>query len=191
MDALAAEEEGEGEALISGFELTRDGNQIWGESRPTLLCFGPFPPLSLSGADLLTRRLFSGTVSDNGGGVTHQDLRQPTSTAKRWKVAESKAGCISLNPANENYFATSHLNRDVRIWDVRMLRAVDSLTAGADHETVYDKACTAVYEHGRACSSAYFDPSGRHLLSTSYDNYVRGMSALLLLSFAVQCPDRR
>ena len=118
----------------------------------------------------------SAVVSDNSGGVTHQDLRQPMSTAKRWKVAESKAGCISLNSANENYFATSHLNRDVRIWDIRMLRKLDSIESS--HETVYEKACTAVFEHGRACTSAYWDPSGKHLLSTSYDNFVRGMAVL-------------
>lgn len=112
--------------------------------------------------------------------MTHQDLRQPTSTAVRWKVAESKAGCISLNPANENYFATSHLNRDVRMWDVRMLRKLDSATSS--HEEVYDKACTAVYEHGRACSSAYFDPSGRHLLSTAYDNYLRSEPLCFVVS---------
>lgn len=31
----------------------------------------------------------------------------------------------------------------------------------------------ARYEHGQSASSAYWDPSGRHVVSTSYDNHIR------------------
>jgi len=112
------------------------------------------------------------SASDNAGGVTRQDLRAPPSSAKRWKVSESKAGCISINPANENYFATAHLNRDVRIWDARKVTDVRNWKE-ADHHDLFSNACVASFEHGKACSSAYWDPSGKHLLSTSYDDYIR------------------
>lgn len=112
------------------------------------------------------------SASDNAGGVTRQDLRAPTSAGQRWKVSESKAGCISLNPANENYFATAHLNRDVRIWDARKMRAITDWQ-DADYHQVYANASMADYEHGHACSSAYWDPSGRHLLTSSYDDRLR------------------
>lgn len=32
----------------------------------------------------------------------------------------------------------------------------------------------AQYEHGQSASSAYWDPSGRHIVSTSYDKHLRG-----------------
>lgn len=110
-------------------------------------------------------------MSDNRGGVTHADLREPKKRHRRWKIAESKAGCISLNPANEHIFATAHLNRDMWIWDTRNLTKLDSSRTG--HHTVYDKACVASYEHGKAVTSAYFDPSGKHLVSTCYDDKIR------------------
>lgn len=31
----------------------------------------------------------------------------------------------------------------------------------------------AQYAHGQSASSAYWDPSGRHIVSTSYDNFLR------------------
>ena len=108
--------------------------------------------------------------------MLHQDLRAPKDTARRWKVAESKAGCISLNPLDENYFVTSHLNRDIRLWDARKLQSVSS-KARSDYGANFDNACLASFEHGKACSSAYWDPSGTRLLSTSYDNLVRGESS--------------
>lgn len=112
------------------------------------------------------------TVSDNRGGVMHADLREDKKKHRRWKVAENKVGCISLNPANENMFATAHLNRDVRIWDSRKLMKIESTKS--DYYTTYQKACVASYEHGKAVTSAYFDPSGRHLVTTCYDDKIRG-----------------
>jgi len=111
-------------------------------------------------------------VSDNRGGLTHADMRESKKQHRRWKIAESKAGCVAINPANENMLVTSHLNRDMRIWDVRKLTKIDSVKS--DYYTSYEKACVASYEHGKAVTSAYFDPSGRNLLSTCYDDKIRG-----------------
>lgn len=109
----------------------------------------------------------------------HADLREDKKKHRRWKVAENKVGCISLNPANENMFATAHLNRDVRIWDARKLMKIESTKS--DYYTTYQKACVASYEHGKAVTSAYFDPSGRHLVTTCYDDKIRGELALVPL----------
>jgi len=86
-------------------------------------------------------------------------------------------GCVSINPANPGLAATAHLKRDMRIWDLAALR-------GCDQESTYDvimeQAMIVAYPHDKACSSAYFDPSGTRLLSTSYDDCLRGESLLLL-----------
>jgi WD40 repeat protein len=36
-----------------------------------------------------------------------------------------------------------------------------------------DKALRAEFTHGQACSSAYFSPTGKQILSTSYDDKMR------------------
>lgn len=36
------------------------------------------------------------------------------------------------------------------------------------------------FAHGHSASSAYWDPSGRRIVSTSYDDYLRGMSSFLI-----------
>lgn len=110
-------------------------------------------------------------VSDNRGGVLHADLREDKMKGKRWKLSESKIGCISVNPANQHYFVTSQLNREIRLWDARMVSRLESVT---DYDTAFEQACVANYDTGRACSSTYFDPSGKHMLSTSYDDAIRG-----------------
>ena len=53
-------------------------------------------------------------ASDNGGGITHRDLRQKIGTSQRWTVDKAKLGCISLNPANQNLAVTSHNSREIR-----------------------------------------------------------------------------
>lgn len=83
-------------------------------------------------------------------------------------------GCISVNPANENIFATSHLLRDVRIWDARYLKSMNPKTT--IWQDALEEACLAQYTHGKAVSAAYFDPSGRHLASTCYDDRIRSES---------------
>lgn len=130
----------------------------------------PVPPLLELLKEMTDCVLF--LVSDNRGGLTHADMRESKKQHRRWKIAESKAGCVAINPANEHMLATSHLNRDMRIWDVRKLTKINSVKS--DYYTSNEKACVASYEHGKAVTSAYFDPSGRNLLSTCYDDKIRG-----------------
>lgn len=169
IDLNAAAEEGEGEALLSGFEIQRDGNVIWGTSTLTICTDEAYTALS--------------QVSDNAGGATRADLREPKKAHQRWKIAESKAGCISLNPANENYFVTSHLNHDVRLWDARKLMKLDSKTT--PYADAFENACVASFSHNRACSSAYFDPSGKYLVSTAYDSRCGREPCFLSLHYRV------
>ena len=93
---------------------------------------------------------------------------------KRWKLSDSKIGCISVNPIDQYYFATAQLNREVRLWDARMVLSLKDVN---DYSSAIEKASIAVFDTHRACSSAYFDPSGRHLLTTSYDDAIRGWSS--------------
>lgn len=45
------------------------------------------------------------------------------------------------------------------------------------------------FQHGKSCSAAYWDPFGRRILTTSYDDKLRGESASLLLSPDVPLTD--
>ena len=65
----------------------------------------------------------------------------------------------------------------MRLWDARKLSDLDHVATSYDD--AMESACIASFEHGKACSSAYFDPSGNHLLSTSYDDYVRGTYSIM------------
>ena len=40
----------------------------------------------------------------------------------------------------------------------------------------------AAYQHGKSCSAAYWDPWGRRILTTSYDDKLRSMPLLQKLS---------
>ncbi|GAA99689.1 hypothetical protein E5Q_06393 [Mixia osmundae IAM 14324] len=128
----------EGESLLSAFDFTRDGNEIW--------------------------------LSDTRGGILHHDMREAQKKTRRWLGGDKKIGCVSLNPINERYIVTAHLDRDVRVWDAR---ALSNCSVISSSQTNVKDACLARYEHGYACSSAYWDPSGSHILTTSYDNKCR------------------
>jgi hypothetical protein len=54
-------------------------------------------------------------VSDNRGGLIHHDVREPTDKARRWRIAAKKVGCVSINPIDEHYLVTAHLDRDMRL----------------------------------------------------------------------------
>lgn len=40
----------------------------------------------------------------------------------------------------------------------------------------------AAWQHGKSCSAAYWDPWGRRVLTTSYDDKLRGMSLLEMIT---------
>lgn len=84
-----------------------------------------------------------------------------------------------------------------RVWDVRKLMAMSAATMG-DETTAYDEAGTsgtidfhtetvqeylqtskgkgafrAEFLHSKSATAAYWDPRGRQILSTSYDDTLR------------------
>lgn len=131
-----------------------------------------------SGEALLSSLDFSPTgremwLSDNLGGVYHLDLRASTrrDRARRWELSHNKIGCLSLCQANENHFVTAHLSREMRLYDARMLR---KRSTKDDFHVHNESVLIDSQPHGKACSSAVFDPSSRHILSTSYDDQLRG-----------------
>ena len=88
---------------------------------------------------------------------------------RRWAIDTTKIGCISLNPANPYLAVTAHLKRSLKLWDLRQLSSTpqDGTTAKIEASLL------ATHEHAKACSSAYFDPSGTRIVSTSYDDRIR------------------
>ncbi|GAA6058309.1 hypothetical protein JCM3770_003731 [Rhodotorula araucariae] len=109
-------------------------------------------------------------ASDDDGGLIFRDMRQAKKTATRWQIDGYKVGCISINPANPTLAATAHLKRYMALWDLSALRGLSPDTEWRD---VREAALVTGYESKYACSSAYFDPTGTRLASTSYDDQIR------------------
>ncbi|GAA5989135.1 hypothetical protein JCM10908_001175 [Rhodotorula pacifica] len=109
-------------------------------------------------------------ASDNDGGLIWRDLRQPMTKAKRWEIDRYKVGCISINQANPDLAATAHLKRYMALWDLTKLRG---MSEDAKPDDIVMEAQIVSCEHEKACSSAYFDPTGTRLASTSYDDSIR------------------
>lgn len=65
------------------------------------------------------------------------------------------------------------------LWDLSTIRGLPEDT---DHRDLREKALVTGFETKYACSSAYFDPTGTRLATTSYDDMIRRASWLRLLS---------
>ncbi|KAG8734363.1 hypothetical protein FRC11_004369 [Ceratobasidium sp. 423] len=132
-------------------------------------------------------------MSDSGGGIQHLDTREgPRSQSRRWQLTEKeKIGCISVNPVAPHLLLTASNNRTMRMWDARYLKKVDFTTEkseGGDSsapesswEDVQEyigtkdgpKCLWGEWRHRQSVSSAYWDISGRRIISTSYDDTLR------------------
>ncbi|KAH8116932.1 WD40 repeat-like protein [Phellopilus nigrolimitatus] len=131
------------DTLISSFDLPPTGNEMW--------------------------------ISDADGGLTHLDLRQDKAHARRWALSGQKIGCLN------NVVVLD------RIWDARMLQDIPlnpmaeryPLTNELDEMEEYmsspkgKKALVAEWPHNKSVSAAYWDPRGRSIVSTSYDDKLR------------------
>lgn len=149
--------------LICSIDLTSTGNEMW--------------------------------VSDGAGGATHLDLREKSSKRRRYVLSEQKIGCISINPTRNHFVLTASNSRLLKIWDVRKLQGMKSgtnFTRSSDDgvttstlefdtevvskflESKQGEGCLrGEWRHDKSASSAYWDPRGRQIVSTSYDDTIR------------------
>lgn len=128
-------------------------------------------------------------MSDSGGGVQHLDMRE-RSRSRRWQLTEKeKIGCISVNPIAPHLLLTASNNRTMCMWDARYLKKVDFTPEKSVGDEVPESTWEDVREylgtgdgpkclwgewrHRQSVSSAYWDISGRRIISTSYDDTLR------------------
>jgi WD40 repeat protein len=111
-------------------------------------------------------------VSDGKGGVALVDARQSgaQNAAAVRTLSTHKIGSIDVHPTNANLLATASNSHYVTLWDVRRLPARVAAAAAAATSASLPKGVVAAFKHTKACTAAYFSPTGHALLTTSYDN---------------------
>lgn len=50
-------------------------------------------------------------ASDELGGISHIDIRENKSKARRWQLSDKKTGCVSVNPTHPNMLLVSSNSR--------------------------------------------------------------------------------
>jgi WD repeat-containing protein 76 len=50
-------------------------------------------------------------IADDAGGVTHLDLREDKSDARRYSLSNAKIGSVSINPTRPSFLLTASNNR--------------------------------------------------------------------------------
>ena len=50
-------------------------------------------------------------IADGAGGVTHLDLREDKSDARRYTLSNAKIGSVSINPTHPSFLLTASNNR--------------------------------------------------------------------------------
>ncbi|KAJ3074160.1 hypothetical protein HK102_005870, partial [Quaeritorhiza haematococci] len=90
------------------------------------------------------------------------------SSTRSWSLSTSKLTCIHINPTHPHHFLTSGLDRHLRIWDDRTA----NFSSPSSSSTSPGKPLWAL-EHGKSCSSAYWDAKGEKIVTTSYDDTLR------------------
>ncbi|PBK78215.1 WD40 repeat-like protein [Armillaria solidipes] len=141
------------ETLLCSIDLTPTGNEMW--------------------------------VSDAAGGLTHLDLRQHQSKGTWYGLSDQKIGCVSVNPARPDFVLTASNSRSLKIWDVRKLKQLGTPPASSVVEIGLESVNEFVeskkghgclrgeWRHDKSVSSAYWDPRGKSVVSTSYDDTIR------------------
>ncbi|KAI9466345.1 WD40 repeat-like protein [Lactarius psammicola] len=122
-------------------------------------------------------------LSDAEGWITHLDLREDKSKHRAYQVSDQKIGCVSVNPTNPAFILTASNNRSLKVWDVRKLQKLPAqngifeLNLAGVGEFRASKGGTATLraesKHDKSVTSAYWDPRGRAIVSTSYDDTLR------------------
>ncbi|KAG2157168.1 WD40-repeat-containing domain protein [Suillus clintonianus] len=122
-------------------------------------------------------------ISDASGGLTHLDLREPKDKACWYGLSGAKIGTVSINPTSPHFLLTASNSRLLKVWDSRKLQKITSATGPyqfsqeAVENLVESKkgegTVRGEFAHGKSVSSAYWDPRGRGIVSTSYDDTIR------------------
>ncbi|KAF9792217.1 WD40 repeat-like protein [Thelephora terrestris] len=127
-------------------------------------------------------------ISDAAGGVTHFDTRLGQSKATWYGLSKEKIGSVSVNPTSPHFLLTASNSRSLRIWDTRNLAGLAGGSKPSSSDIVeYENATVedfcksangsallrAEWSHKKSVSSAYWDPRGRTIVSTSYDDTIR------------------
>jgi WD40 repeat protein len=170
--------------LITHVDLTPTGHEMWISDG-----IGGATHLDLREGKSRARRF---TLSDNKIGCISINPTRPNfiltaSNNRTLKYASTSSRTQAYSPSLSNFH---------RIWDVRKLQILSgelsdtTLTSGGrkkqtttefDHETVTTFATSkegvgllrGEWPHDKSCSSAYWDPRGRQIVSTSYDDTLR------------------
>lgn len=114
------------------------------------------------------------------------------------------SSCAKLTPALQPHLiCTAGNDQHLRIWDTRHLsritpKAAETLSPPEEKEELATHPTSSIpvdrivsymqgpkgkgllrasFQHGKSCSSAYWDPTGRRILSTSYDDKLRSESS--------------
>ncbi|KAG1753431.1 WD40-repeat-containing domain protein [Suillus lakei] len=122
-------------------------------------------------------------ISDTSGGLTHLDLREPKDKACWYGLSAAKIGTVSINPTSPHFLLTASNSRLLKVWDSRKLKKLTSATGPYQlsqytvEDLVHSKkgkgTVRGIFTHGKSVSSAYWDPRGRSIVSTSYDDSIR------------------
>ncbi|KAG2158180.1 WD40-repeat-containing domain protein [Suillus bovinus] len=96
-------------------------------------------------------------ISDDSGGLTHLDLREPKDKACWYGLSTAKIGTVSINPTSPHFLLTASNSRELKLGPFKEGKGV----------------VRGIFQHGKSVSSAYWDPRGRSIVSTSYDDVIR------------------
>ncbi|KAJ3059833.1 hypothetical protein HDU98_004140, partial [Podochytrium sp. JEL0797] len=103
-------------------------------------------------------------VSDGLGSAALVDTRVPVATSPSFfDLSEKKINTIHWNPTDQNYIAIGGLDRTVKVFDVRNMKP----SVPGDEDLVEP---VMTLPHRLSVNSAYWDPSGKDIISTSFDD---------------------
>nr|XP_039259939.1 WD repeat-containing protein 76-like [Styela clava] len=114
-------------------------------------------------------------VSRSDGNLSIVDTRTDPSNVQTFEAHDRAAKCVSCHPLQKYYVSTSHRDGSVFIFDIRNISDMKC------------KPVVTIQDHARSVSSAYFSPiSGKHLLTTSYDDRLRVFNTSIISQNAVE-----
>ncbi|KAJ3135390.1 hypothetical protein HK100_002752 [Physocladia obscura] len=115
-------------------------------------------------------------ATDGSGACVAIDSREPVEMTRKFhQLSDKKINTIHLNPADPNILAVAGLDRTVKVFDIRYMGGNGQnhrrkVADDANDDDLVEPVFTL--EHSLSVNSAYWDPSGKDLLSTSFDDSI-------------------